>query len=1735
MKKIGEYTILEKLDETGKSVVYRGRKEGENGTVIIKILESEYPSLSEIARFRQEYDLIRNIDLEGVVKTLDLIEDNNTFALILEDFEGLAVKRLINTEIIDIKTFLDIGIKLSGILGNLHKENIIHKDIKPGNILFNPTNGMVKIADFGISSILTRENEEIYNPNIIEGTMVYMSPEQTGRMNRIVDYRTDFYSLGVTFYEMLTGKVPFEAGDPMELIHSHIAREPAAPAEVNPSIPKMISDIVMKLMAKPAGERYQNGFGLMADLQECLRQLGSKGEIGFFDLAGKDISIRFNIPQKLFGREKEIEILLSAFEQAAKGGSGILVVSGYPGIGKSVLINEIQKPVTGGRGYFLPGKFEQFKRDMPYSSIIQAFRVLVRQILSEGKERIDAWKEELLEVLGPNGKVITSVIPEVELITGEQEDIPLLGLEESRNRFNFVFKNFIRVFAKEEHPLVIFLDDLQWADAASLDIIKLLMVDTDTRHLLFIGAYRDNEVSEFHSLSIIMEEIRAGGVPIESISLPPLQITDVNRHVSNFLRCGEDRSLPLAESVYKKTQGNPFFINQFLRILHDEKILKIDPVSGWDWDMEQVNSMQVTDNVVELMTGKIEKLPGVTRELLMICSCMGNRFDLETVSLVTDEPVDSVLSELFPAVSEGMVYFQGDIYRFQHDRVEEAVYSLISGEEKSKLHYRIGNLLLEKTKKEKEDLEDKILDIVNQLNSGKDLISSEEEKYRLAELNLLAGKKSKASAAYESALNLLKTGIELIYSGEDNESSCWKNRYGLILPLYTEAAEAAYLNVDYDEMNRLSEVVLKQAVSIPDKIRIYETRIRAFMGQNKLLEAVNTALEALRAMGVTFPGKPKKFHVLISFLKTKLALLGKEPEDLIDLPVMKDPYLQAKMRLMSMASPAAYWTDQNLLVLLAFELVIVSVKHGNFSDSPYSYAVFGFILITLGDIDKGYRLGKMALRLAEKMNLKDQKPRINFVFNTFIRHWKEPAMETIDSLVETYRMAIETGDLEFAGHSAMVLCYSLYLVSFNLDQVDREIQKYSLATAKIKQETNANMINLTHQAVLNLAGKSGYTYRLTGEAYDEREMLPTHIAAKDRTALANFYYTKAFLCYIFGEYLSAFENCEEAEKVADAMAGILSVHIYYFFASLTELALYTDKLTRKEKRSIFRKVKRNQEMIKKWAAFAPENHLHKYNLVEAEIARVKGDDNKAKKLYEISIKGARENGYTRDEAVAYEAAAKFYLEEGYNDFASLYMTRACFAYSRWGAFAKVKNLEEKYPDLLLKTPGRFHKGNRDSMVSNTSGQSVSEALDLSTVIKLSQALSDEFDLGRLLEKIIKIAIENAGARKGFLILENDKDHAFYIEARGIVDGEIKVLESIPVEGSSQLSPAIVNYVNKTKESVILDKACEKGMFTSDPYIVTNRSKSVLCTPAMYKGKISGILYLENELTAKVFIPERFELLRILFTQAAISIENARLLSHRENAAKLEREIEIAADIQAGLLPENPNIKGFEIAAYMLSADDVGGDYYDVINEAGRDWLFIGDASGHGIPAGLMMIMVQTAIHVALSQNPQLTPSELLAIINRTITENIKRLDDGKFMTLTVLAVHEAGKFIFSGLHEYIFIFRAETGRVDRIETEGTWIGLMNDISDMVDDNPLVLDIGDTMLFYTDGITEAWKKGSIQDHRDPETDMFGKERLEEIFRKLGNQAPGIIKDGILEELQDYCLSDDITLLVIRRQE
>ncbi|WP_437821538.1 AAA family ATPase [Sorangium sp. So ce1078] len=1479
------YTITGTLYEGQRISLLRAVRSADGRPVILKVLDPRRSRPKDIERLKHEYAIGKMLNHEAIVTPLALETFEGLLALILEDFGGESLDHFMDVPM-EVERFLDLAVRIVAGVTALHQRDIIHKDLKPQNILVNEATGQVKLAGFGFASRLPREQAPAGPPRLIEGSLPYLAPEQTGRMNRAIDSRADLYALGVTFYEMLTGRLPFEARDPLEWVHFHVARAPPPPSAIVPELPEVLSALVLKLLAKMPEDRYQTARGLKHDLERCLLEWRTTGRIEPFPLAQRDVSGRFQIPQKLYGREGDVAALLRAFERVVSTGSPELVlVSGYSGIGKSALVHELYKPIVRQRAFFLSGKFEQYKRDIPYSTLVQAFRELVLEILAESEDRMAVWKQRLLDALGINGQLLVEVIPQIELVIGRQPPVPELPPTEAQNRFRVVFRHFIGVFARKEHPLALFLDDLQWTDSASLGLLHDLLTHPETRYLLVIGAYRDNEVTPSHPLMLALNQTREEGARVSDIVLGSLSRDNLAALVSDALHCPPEGAAPLSNLVYEKTAGNPFFAIQFLTALHDERLIDFDErAEAFRWNVAKTREKGFTDNVVDLMIGKLMRLPRRVQGALKQLACLGSTADVALLAMVQGGSEEDMHADLWDAVHEGLVFRLDGTYKFLHDRVQEAAYSLIPEGERAAAHLQIGRLLASRTAPE--EIEEKIFEIVNQLNRGAVLITSREERERAAELNLIAGKRAKGSTAYASALKYLAAGAAFL------EEDSWDRRYELTFALAFHRAGCEFLTGELGAAEeRLSELS-RRAGSLVDVAAVTFARVDLYTTLDRSELAVEICLEYLRRIGVDWSPHPTDEEVRQEYERMWRKLGSRPIEEILDLPPMTDPDCRATIDVLTSCDAPALFTDENLLCLMNARVANLSLEYGNSDGSCLAYVRVGTSLgPRFGDYRAGFRFGKLGFDLAEKRGPLRIKARVDLVFWYVINPWTRPMRTGVGPLRRSFYAAEEAGDLTYASCIRTALVAILLAEGDPLGEVQREAESGLEFTRRAKFGLSIDTITTLLQLIRTLRGLTPAFGSFNDDHFDERRF-ERRLENDPRLSYAKCLYwiRKVQAHFYAGDYASAIEAAARAQRLLWMLPSFLDVAEYHFYSALARAACY-DAAPADERPPHLLELVAHHQQLEVWASSCPENFGDRAALVGAEIARIGGAWDRAARLYEQAIRAARESGFVHNEALAYEIASRFYRMGGFDLFADTYLREARACYARWGADGKVKQIDQQNPRLWDARP----------LAHAVSFAAQSEHLDLLSVIKASQTISSEIVLDKLLRTLLTVVLEQGGAQRACLIL--CQDTCLSIEAEATLDetGGATITLAPSLEGSSwqRVPLSLAHYVQRTKERVILhDASADAGKFSGDDYFARYRSKSLLCAPILRQAEVVGLFYLENNLLAGAFTSERLAALSLLATQAAISLENARLLAREQVARTAAEAAERRAAFQA---------------------------------------------------------------------------------------------------------------------------------------------------------------------------------------------------------------------------------------------
>ncbi|QBR03738.1 AAA family ATPase [Paraburkholderia pallida] len=1454
---------LEPLHDDGDFSLFRARQPG-NPVSVLTLVATRTASRS-IARLEHEYTLASMLDSAWAVRPLALHAHSSSAALVLEDNGGEPLDRTLGQPL-ELPHFLNLAVKLTKAVGQLHRHGLIHKDIKPANV-FVDGSGNVRLTGFGIASRLPHERQQPAPPEIIAGTFPYMAPEQTGRMNRSIDARSDLYSLGVTLYEMLTGSLPFVASDAMEWIHCHIARKPTPPSTLISGIPQTVEAIVLKLLAKTAEDRYQTAAGVETDLLSCFTAWETFHRIDPFPLGAHDASDHLLIPEKLYGREVQIELLNEAFDRVVvQGTSELALISGYSGIGKTSVVNELHKVLVPPRGLFAAGKADQYKRDIPYATLAQAFQSLVRELLTKSDAEVSRWRHALIEALGTNGRLIVDLIPELSLIIGEPPQVPSLQPQDAKNRFQLVFRRFLSVFASQDHPLALFVDDLQWLDTATLDLIEHLITHPEVRHLLLVGAYRDNEVSSSHPLMRTLEAIRKAGGKIQETTLSPLTSADIVQLVADSLHYGLEIATPLAELVHQKTGGNPFFSIQFLTVLTDEGLLEFDyGALAWRCDMPRIRAKGFTENVADLMATKLCRLPDHTRDTLGQLSCLGNIADIATVTLVHGGSEKTIHEHLWEAVRAGLIYRVGGAYAFVHDRIQEAAYAQIPESERAAAHLRIGRLLV--SRMAPDEIEEVIFDIANHLNRGSALITDRNEIEHVVEVNVIAGKRAKSSTAYASARNYLAQAISLL------PPDSWKLRYEQTFDLYLTFSECEYLVGNFAEADALFDKILGLAHSDIDRAKAYSLRIKLYQVSGKYDAGVAVALEALRYFDMTFPESEHDINkaVDIEFREMWNTLGDRAIRDLVDAPVAAAPKNRAIIDLLVDVGPCAYIARPTLFPLVTLRAVIFSMRHGNTSQSSFAYGVFALALVSFfGDIASAFEFSEMSLKLNDKFNNAPLRGTLLHLHGDHVNFWRRHFSTGIPILERAFSACLEVGDLVYAGYLAFETIWQLIEKGDHLMDVLAQSTKYEAFTLQSHNDAVYHTIRLEQRFVASLQGKTKSPLGFDDETFDEMASFDTVVSATFGTGVVFYHIMKQVLAYLYGLYDDALGYSMQAEPLIGAAMALPMEATYYFYYSLTLTALYPAASSEKRQEYMLA-INASLRKLKHWADNCPENFSNRYSLVCAEIARIEGRNEEAMRLYENAIRSAQEHGFIQNEGLAYELAARFYAANCFEEFAETYIQNARSCYARWGADGKVRQLDQIYPNLRQERP------HHDSTITTSV-----EQLDLATVLKVSQVISSAIALGELIDTLMVLALEHAGGDRGLLIVPS-KD-GLRIEAEATTVGvavTVRVRQTHVT--STDLPESILRYVIRTKDSVLLDDVSAQSQFSGDPYILHSGCRSILCLPLIKQSKLIGILYLENRLSSHVFTPGRLAILRLLASQAAVSWENARLFADLQHA------------------------------------------------------------------------------------------------------------------------------------------------------------------------------------------------------------------------------------------------------------
>lgn len=1476
-----DHLLFVDLIHTGKhSRISRALLESDQQPVIVKQIAEEERSKTAKARLNHEFTILKHLNVPGVFKPIEYRNTNQNNTIVFPNSHAVSLREWMTIERPTFDKRLLAAINITAVIGQIHEAHIIHKQITPDNILIASDTLQTWIIDFSLSSLLQREHPSSHATLNEKQNLSYISPEQTGKINRVIDYRSDYYGLGVTLYELFTGSTPFESGDNLALIHCHLARQPVEPYIQNTDLPEPMSQIIMKLLSKDAAQRYQSSLGICNDLKTCLKMHCSQS-MEHFVVGQDDISERFEIPQKLYGRETTISKLKQSFDLVTLGKQALILISGYAGIGKSSLAHEIRQHITQHHGFFASGKFDQYHRNRPYTAIYQALQTLIRQLLTESDEQIDYWRQALLTATGSNGQVLFRLIPELELILGKQPVAATLSPSEEQHRFSHIIRQILKVFATEEHPLVLFFDDLHWADLSSLKLLDKLSHNPQHPNLLIICSYRSQNNSTNHPFNLAIEHLKQAPVSVKALVIDPLKLNDVHHLIVDTLGQSKEKCLSLAEICFEKTRGNPFFLNQFLHELYEKELISFQN-NQWTWNVQKIHRCEITDNVIEFMVDKLQRLPSNTLEIIKVAACIGNPIPLHILAKVCQQQATQTAKSLWPALTEGLLLPMGAShhydpesqddkiqYRFVHDRIQQAAYSLVNSTERETLHYQIGHIL--KKSLPADSLGRRLFDITNHLNQSLALIKTEKEKTELAKLNLKTGIRARESAAFESAFDYFHQGLTLLNTQETDSNK------GLISALQKNAAETAYIKADFSYLDKLLDYAVPLSTDLRARVQLEELRIQAFVAQNKFSDALQVAISLLQQLNIPLPLEPSNSTITISHAKVYLLLHRYSDERIVNLPKIKDPETLAAMSLLANMFGVVKFSSSGLRPLVMAKEVELTLRNGLSDESAMAFAGYGGVLCgKYQQIEQGIRLGQLALKLTQKFSTKsDHKPL--YLYNAYIRHYNEHLKLCAQSLHQSHIKALESGDIEWSAYSLAAYIQYEFALTHSLNQLSEQITKYTLQLNESGQKQSLHYTLMTQQTVEALTNNR-FPAGLNGSHYNEEVMLAEYRSNNHKTAICLHFYYKGLLAFIYRQHSDAEKYFSKAIEYSPYVSGTYTA-AYLGFIEIVNNLILVEETSILERSHRIKRAKRHFKTIEKLTKHCFENHQHHWLLIKALLLMIEGKYSSAIDYFDQAINHTEEYSFTLDHAVSLELVAQCYRKWNKEPLFQHYTIQAHQAYSNWGALSKKRQLEHEYPFI------RFASNQRNDQNFNSASTQEdlisSHADDINSVIKASQAISDEIMLEPLISTLLKLAIINAGAQRAILLLNRE---TLGIAAEAVIEEETRFYENLPLNRTADVLPSsIIHYVARTKENVVLGNASQHEMFQQDAYIRKVKPLSLLALPILYHGDLTAILYLENNQSSNVFDRNRLETLQVLASQAAISIENAKLYQSLEKS------------------------------------------------------------------------------------------------------------------------------------------------------------------------------------------------------------------------------------------------------------
>jgi len=1730
----------------------------------LKILNKKYPSDMEIERFRNEYDLLQGLDIAGVRKVLTYNQEDNQHLLTLEYIAGEKIDVFCYETHPDLAQKIRLFIQIASILAQVHQAGILHKDINPRHILVTPEQD-IYLIDFSIASRFTLKQPHLGNPEKLEGTLHYISPEQTGRMNRSVDYRTDLYSLGVTFYELLTRRYPLSAKQPMALIYAHLAEKPTPPNHFDSKIPAVLSNIILKLLKKDPENRYQSAFGLVKDLEMCLGYMEQGQGIPDFKLGQFDFSGKLQIPEKLYGREKETETILHAFGRVLQGNVELTLVAGASGMGKSDLINETHRLLAQTQGYFVKGQFDEFQRNTPYYGWIKAFENLVDLLLTENDETLAQWKTKILKALDGQGAVLTEAVPNLETVIGKCEPVPLLNGENNQQRFNRIVQQFAKIITTKEHPFIIFLDNLQWADLASFQLLKDLVTDHENQYLLCIGAYRNTEISPTHPLFSTLQAIIQETPHVTEIGIGNLNQEAVLTMIAETLDLPKNDELrELGSIIFSKTQGNDLFTRQFLKNLYEEGLLHFSfDKKAWQWDNAKIEKAGFTDNVIEFMAQAVEKMPLETQKSLQLASCIGEKFNLKTLFEISDN--QNIKKDLHRAIVEGLIFpttTQGQ-YKFAHERVQQAAYALVPETEKQQNHLKIGQFLydtLPPAKRQK-----RIFDIANHFNFGVKWVEKTSKKRQIIQMNKLASQQALDSSSYQLAIDYAEKGLSLVNKSGNME--CTFDYFELTRNLM----RGLHASGDFEAVENHANQVLKVPLSPIQQAEIYDLLILEYTISSRPEEAVELGKKALRSLGVPLPEENLEEVKKQLFDEVLWEINQVFTKELLNLPTCTDPQKIQIQELLNNLLVPTYVTQQGMLYsIITLSIIKNTIHYGLTGEATYGFASFGMLLcFEKGDYQKGHEFGQLSVDIGYKFNRLDHVARACYIWGNNIHSWIRSVRYTSEIFRKGFQAGEQSGELQFAGYIGI---YQVLNPFYHHQSIAKTME--ALPTKLEFAEETQNDIAIESL----LAFPAAIHPLLAQPEWAQKWITETdyiaQVKGKNNYAYAHFLILKTIVHYVLEEYDTALDYAQEAEKIEDVLLGKFQTGVLNQYRSLIEIQLF-DQTRRPE---YFDKVTDNQKKMRLWATNCPENFLHKYLLIKAEEARVQykplGD---VLHFYDQAISYAKQQNFWYDVAVAHEACAKYWLSIQKIPYANMHFLEAYQLYQKWGASTKLDKLEADYPTILQSAQSSNRKEQTNSEIRTQSGHS----FDMETLLKATTSLSKQVRLKDLVHEMLQLLAHNSGANKiTFLRKENTKWWVIADQE----NNQNHCSGAMLFETYPNLPKTVLSFVFRKAQPIRLDDMTQDERFGHDDYIQRTKSKSVLVIPIKHKNELLAVLYLENRLHTGVFHAQRYELVNALATQLAISMQNIlfyedledKVSQRTEELQEANRELQVTNEemlqiqeeisaqrdllalnneeltayqnrmsqsiraaklIQTALLPtKHRMITHFrEHFILYLPKDVVSGDFYWLHNTPEHRILIELDCTGHGVPGAFMTLVGNAILNQIVQVGQEYSPSRIMRKLHLKLQEVLqqKHTDNQDGMDLSIVVLTEEEDYCnvtFGASGQKFYYTSLEDGKtsIEQIKASDKKIGGgYKKVSKNFEEHHLQLPYQTILYLSSDGFI---------DQNDFKRNRFGSHRfiklLEEIHPLPLAKQKEILCQALKKHQDDTEQRDDITIVGVR---